>query len=39
MLIHKRFKAKDISDAVKANGFEVIKKWIYEIITFNRSSK
>ena len=30
--INKRFKAKDISDAVKYNGFETIKKWIYETI-------
>ena len=30
MLIHKKFKAKDISDAIKANGFEKIKNWIYK---------
>lgn len=28
MLIHKKFKAKDISDAIKLNGFETIKNWI-----------
>lgn len=25
MLVHKKFKAKDISDAIKANGFEKVK--------------
>ena len=30
--INKRFKAKDISDAIKQNGFETIKKWIYETV-------
>lgn len=28
ILVHKKFKAKDISDAVKTNGFEVIKNWL-----------
>lgn len=28
MLIHKKFQAKDISDAIKLNGFETIKNWI-----------
>lgn len=28
MLVHKRFKAKDISDAIKANGFEKVKNWL-----------
>ena len=32
MLIHKKYKAKDISDAIKVNGFETIKKWLYEEI-------
>lgn len=27
-LIHKKFKAKDISDAIKLNGFETIKEWL-----------
>lgn len=31
-LIHKKFKAKDISDAVKLNGFETIKNWLNENI-------
>ena len=30
MLIHKKFKAKDISDAIKLNGFETIKNWFIE---------
>ncbi len=29
LLVHKKFKAKDISDAIKANSFEEIKKWLY----------
>lgn len=32
LLVHKKFKAKDISDAIKANGFETIKNWLYEEI-------
>ena len=28
LLIHKNFKAKDISDAIKLNSFETIKNWI-----------
>lgn len=31
-LIHKKWKAKDISDAVKLNGFEVIKNWLKETL-------
>lgn len=27
-LVHKKFQSKDISDAVKYNGFEVIKNWL-----------
>lgn len=27
-LVHKKWKAKDISDAVKQNGFEIIKNWL-----------
>ena len=33
MLVHKKFKAKDISDAVELNGFETIKNWFYEQIS------
>ena len=29
-LVHKSFNAKDISDAIKLNGFETIKNWIYK---------
>lgn len=32
MFINKKFKAKDISDAVKANNFEEIKNWLNEAI-------
>lgn len=41
ILVHKRFKAKDISDAVKKNGFETIKTWLYETLEKekNRESK
>lgn len=28
LLVHKRFKAKDISDAIKANGFDKVKTWL-----------
>ena len=32
MFINKKFKAKDVSDAVKANNFEKIKNWLDETI-------
>lgn len=28
ILVHKKFKAKDISDAIKLNGFEEVKQWL-----------
>lgn len=31
-LVHKKFRAKDISDAVKNNGFEEIKQWLNKIL-------
>lgn len=31
-LIHKKFKAKDISDAVKINGFENVKNWLKTVL-------
>lgn len=31
-LVHKKWKAKDISDAIKLNGFEIIKNWLKEIL-------
>ena len=33
LLVHKKFKAKDISDAIKTNDFETIKNWLYEEIS------
>ena len=32
MFVHKKFNAKDISDAVKLNGFDKVKKWLNETI-------
>lgn len=32
MFIHKKFKAKDLSDAIKLNGFETIQNWITKYI-------
>lgn len=32
LLVHKKWKSKDISDAIKLNGFENIKNWLYETI-------
>lgn len=37
MLINKKFKAKDISDAIKANDFETIKNWLYEELDKKKS--
>ena len=31
-LVHKSFKAKDISDAVKTNGFESVKDWLKKLL-------
>lgn len=31
-LIHKKWKSKDISDAVKNNGFDIIKNWLKTIL-------
>ena len=41
LLVNKKFKAKDISDAIKLNGFEKVKKWFNEEVdkTKKRSSK
>lgn len=38
LLVHKKFKAKDISDAIKLNGFETIKNWLYESIRISKKS-
>ena len=32
IFVHKKFKAKDVSDAVKANGFFVIKDWLTKTV-------
>lgn len=32
LFVNKRFKAKDVSDAIKANSFEEIKNWLNETI-------
>lgn len=32
LLVHKKFKAKDISDAIKLNGFNKIKNWLNNIL-------
>lgn len=32
LLVNKKFKAKDISDAIKLNGFDKVKKWFNEEI-------
>ena len=31
-LVHKKFKSKDISDAVKNNGFDIVKNWLKETL-------
>ena len=36
MFIHKKFEEKDISDAIKQNGFETIKEWLQNEIKKNR---
>lgn len=30
--VHKKFKSKDISDAVKSNGYIIVKKWLNETL-------
>jgi hypothetical protein len=32
MFVHKKFKAKDVSDAVKANGFSIVKDWLTKTV-------
>lgn len=32
IFIHKKFKAKDVSDAVKANGFVIVKEWLTKTV-------
>lgn len=39
LLVNKRFKAKDISDAIKLNGFEKIKNWLYKECRLDEKEK
>lgn len=39
IIMPKRFSAKDISDAIKVNGFDVVKKYIYEEIEKEKTRK
>lgn len=39
IIIPKKFSAKDISDAIKVNGFDVVKKYIYEEIEKEKTRK
>ena len=32
MFVHKKFKAKDVSDAVKANGFSIVRDWLTKTV-------
>jgi 5S rRNA maturation endonuclease (ribonuclease M5) len=32
IFVHKKFKAKDVSDAVKANGFSIVKNWLTKTV-------
>ena len=32
IFVHKKFKAKDVSDAVKANGFVIVKNWLTKTV-------
>ena len=39
ILVHKKFKAKDISDAVKLNGFETVKQWLENELQKRKKAK
>lgn len=39
IIIPKKFSAKDISDAIKVNGFDIVKKYIYEEIEKEKTRK
>ena len=39
IIMPKRFSAKDISDAIKVNGFDIVKKYIYEEIEKEKARK
>lgn len=32
IFVHKKFKSKDISDAVKNNNFNTVKEWLYKTL-------
>lgn len=38
ILIHKKFKAKDVSDAVRYNSFEEVREWLLQEITKSKIS-
>ena len=37
LFINKKFKAKDISDAIIANGFDTIKQWLLNELSYDRN--
>ena len=37
LFINKKFKSKDISDAIKNNSYEIIKNWIFCQLNYNKS--
>lgn len=37
LFINKKFKAKDISDAIRANGFDTIKQWLLNELSYDRN--
>lgn len=39
IIMPKKFSAKDISDAIKVNGFDIVKKYIYEEIDKEKTRK
>ena len=39
MFIHKKYNAKDVSDAIKTNSFEEIKEWLYGEIKKQENQK
>lgn len=38
LFINKKFKSKDISDAIKNNSYEIIKNWIFFQLNYNKST-
>lgn len=39
MFVHKKYKSKDISDAIKNNGFENVKDWLYKTLNIHDVDK